>query len=340
MSTPPADPAAAPDAVTAGASDAGAAVDPRCRDCTGASISLIIEGRPRPVGSMTVARLVPSPKRRSIGPFVFLDRMGPVDVPPGVGFDVPPHPHIGLSTVTYLVQGENIHRDSLGTVQRNCGRDLNLMTAGRGVVHSERADAEWRRTGGRLDGVQLWLALPTANEEDAPSFQHAPAAELPSVLPAPGVRGQVLLGRFLDASSPVRHPSAPLLCDLELGAGASLVLDAVPAGEGPHERAVFVLSGEVIAGEHVLTPDHLAVLVPTQPLCLLARTASRVLLVGGPPLDGPRYIDWNFVSSSPARIAAARAAWQERRFPLVPGDEEEFVPLPPLPKTPYRFGRI
>ena len=125
-----------------------------------------------------------------------------------------------------------------------------------------------------------------------------------------------------------------------LAAGASLTLDAEPAGEGAMERAVFVLSGEVRAGEHVLTPDHLAVLVPSQPLCLLARTASRVLLLGGPPLDGPRYIDWNFVSSSPERIAAARAAWQERSFPLVPGDEEEFVPLPPLPKTPYRFGRI
>lgn len=312
-----------------------AADAPHCRDCEGQAVSLIIQGRARPVGTFIVSRLLPSPKRRSVGPFVFLDRMGPVDVAPGTGFDVLPHPHIGLSTVTYLLDGENVHRDSLGTVQKNCARDLNLMTAGRGVVHSERADPEWRDRGGRFDGIQLWVGLPTANEEDAPSFVHAPASSLPCVEPAPGVSARVLLGAALGVASPVAHPSTPLLVELELAEGSTLDLP----GES-EERAILVISGAVTVDGHELGADHLAILSTAAPLCITAKAASRLMLLGGPPLDGPRFIDWNFVSSSPERIEAARRGWKERTFPSIPGDDQEFVPLPEQPRTPYRLGRI
>src|SRR5689334_22571753 len=191
--------------------------EPSCADRADArAVDLVIEGRPRGVGTITVARLLPSPRRHMVGPFIFVDHMGPVELPPGVGFDVRPHPHIGLSTVTYFLAGENVHRDSLGTVQINRAHDLNIMTAGRGVVHSERAEPGFRASGGLMHGVQIWLALPDAHEDDAPSFEHHPAATLPAVAPGGGVRGRVLIGGLFGATSPVRHPSEPLLVDLQL----------------------------------------------------------------------------------------------------------------------------
>ncbi|HEX8115321.1 MAG TPA: pirin family protein, partial [Kofleriaceae bacterium] len=197
--------------------------EPDCVDPPDArAIDLVIEARPRDVGTITVARVLPSPRRHMVGPFVFLDHLGPVTLAPGVGFDVRPHPHIGLSTVTYFLAGENVHRDSLGTVQTNRPGDLNLRTAGRGIVHSERADPAFRAAGGAMHGVQIWLALPDAHEDDEPSFEHHPAATLPAIAPADGVRGRVLLGAAFDARSPVHHPSDPLLVDLELAAGAAL----------------------------------------------------------------------------------------------------------------------
>ena len=276
------------------------------------TVDSIIEGRPRAVGTITVARLLPALKRRSIGPFVFLDHMGPVVLAPRAGFDIAPHPHIGLSTVTYFFAGENVHRDSLGTVQINRPGDINIMTAGRGVVHSERAEPAWRERGGMLHGIQMWLALPIANEDDAASFEHHPQATLPAIAPAPGVRGRVLIGAAFGATSPIAHPSQPLLIDLELAANASIELAADAA-----ERGVFVTEGEVQIGDHALRFDHIAALREGDAVRVTAIAASRLL-------------DWNFVASTRDRLDRARAAWKAQTFPKIPGDDVEFVPYPEL----------
>ena len=281
------------------------------------AIELVIEGRPRPVGTLMVARLLPSPRRRLIGPFIFIDHMGPVELAPGVGFDVRPHPHIGLSTVTYFLAGENVHRDSLGTVQTNLPGDVNLMTAGRGVVHSERAAPAWKARGGLVHALQIWLALPEANEDDAPSFAHHPAATLP-VIP----HGRVLIGSAFGATSPIHQPGAPLLVDLELAPGERVAIPEAP------ERGVVVIAGEIAIGDEVVGADRLAVLAPGDH-ALHAVTAARVLVVGGPPL-GARLIDWNFVASTRERIDRARDAWRAQTFPKIPTDHEDFVPYPEL----------
>jgi redox-sensitive bicupin YhaK (pirin superfamily) len=301
--------------------------DPECvAAAADHAIDLVVEGRPRGVGTITVARLLPAAKRRMVGPFIFLDHMGPIVLEPGVGFDVRPHPHIGLSTVTYFLAGENVHRDSLGTVQVNRPGDINLMTAGRGIVHSERADPAFRVAGGAMHGIQIWLALPDTHEDAEPSFEHHPQATLPEVAPSPGVRGRVLFGAAFGARSPIRHPSEPVLVDLELKAGATVELptDAV-------ERAVFVIEGELGIGTGIgnapLRADHLAVLHAGRPAAVAAATASRVLVLGGPPV-GPRLIEWNFVASSRDRIDRARDAWKARRFPTIPTDDEDFIPWP------------
>jgi redox-sensitive bicupin YhaK (pirin superfamily) len=334
-----------------------ACVDPACVDPAGdPAVDLVIAGRPRGVGSLPVARLLPAAKRHMVGPFIFLDHMGPVVLDPGVGFDVRPHPHIGLSTVTYLFAGENVHRDSLGTVQVNRPGDLNLMTAGRGIVHSERADDGFRASGGAMHGVQIWLALPDAHEDDEPSFAHHPRATLPVIAPAPGVSGRVLFGAAFGARSPIHHPSEPVLVDLELEAGATVELPADVT-----ERAVFVISGElaITSSQAVRTTaggarnaderyaddrhaddrhaddryaerlnrDELAVLRAGRPAVLVARDATRALVLGGAPL-GPRLIEWNFVASSRERLDRARDAWKAQRFPKIPGDDKEFIPWP------------
>lgn len=273
---------------------------------------------------MTVVRMLPSPRRRMIGPFVFLDHMGPVELAPGVGFDVPPHPHIGLSTVTYFIAGENVHRDSLGTVQVNRPHDLNVMTAGRGVVHSERADPRWRARGGTMHALQIWLALPEAREDDEPSFEHHPAATLPAITPAAGVHGRVLLGAAFGRRSPARHPSEPLLVDLELAPAAAIEVPAVGLGD---ERGVFVVDGEVTVGSEMLRADGLAALRAGARTIVRANRPSRLIVLGGPAL-GPRFIDWNFVASSKDRIDRARDAWKARQFPMIPGDDVELVPYP------------
>jgi redox-sensitive bicupin YhaK (pirin superfamily) len=322
--------------------------DPACAEAAAEQaadrpVDLVISGRPRGVGTITVARLLPAAKRRMVGPFVFLDHMGPVELAPGVGFDVRPHPHIGLSTVTYFLAGENVHRDSLGTVQVNRPGDVNLMTAGRGIVHSERADPAFRAAGGAMHGVQIWLALPESHEDAEPSFEHHPKASLPEIAPAPGVRGRVLFGDAFGARSPIRHPSQPVLVDLELDAGGAVELACHAA-----ERAVFVIEGEVrmggdpraeskgsadsdVPGDRrqygVLAADQLAVLRDGVPARLAATTAARVLVLGGPS-PGPRFIEWNFVASSRERIDRARDAWKAQQFPQIPADHDEFIPWP------------
>ena len=295
------------------------------------AVELAVPGRAARVANAPVTRFLPWVRRRAIGPFVFLDHFGPVEVAPGAGMDVPPHPHIGLSTVTYLYSGENHHRDSLGTSQINRANDLNLMTAGRGVVHSERPTAAWRTSGGRLHGVQLWLGLPVAREEDAPSFEHHPAAAFPTVTARPGTRARILMGRAFGEESPVRHPSSPLLIDLELDAGSTIELPPEPL-----ERAVLAVLGDILLGDVELSPLQMAVLRPDLSVGIKASSAARVLVLGGPPLDGPRYLDWNFVSSSRARLASAVTRWKERRFDPIPGDDAEFVPYPDRPGPPTR----
>jgi redox-sensitive bicupin YhaK (pirin superfamily) len=299
------------------------ATDPTCETCAEpAGLALVIEGQPRPIGALEVTRLLPVRQRRAVGPFVFLDHMGPVTFAPGGGFDVPPHPHIGLSTVTYLFEGEGVHRDSLGSVQRIQPGEVNVMTAGRGVVHSERSDPSFRARGGTLHGLQLWVALPMANEDDDPSFEHFAHDAFPLV-EDDGVRARVLMGEALGAASPVRHPARPLLVDAVLDAGAALPLSAALG-----ERAAYVIGGEVSAGPRTFGPRRLLVAADGADLDLVARAPSRVVVIGGAPLDGKRYIDWNFVSSTRERIDRAKAAWRAQTFPRIPGDDREFVPLP------------
>ena len=254
-----------------------------------------------------------------VGPFIFVDHMGPVTVPPGVGFDVRPHPHIGLSTVTYFFAGENVHRDSLGNERTNLPGDVNLMTAGGGIVHSERAAPAFRESGGMMHGVQIWLALPDAHEDDAPSFEHHPEATLPAIAPAAGVKGRVLLGKAFGAESPIRHPSAPVLVELHLDAGASVAIPELP------ESGVFVVDGALQLGSETLATNQLGVLCKAATVTAAAPTHA--MLLGG-PAHPPRYIEWNFVASSRERIESARDRWKAMQFALIPGDDQEFIPWP------------
>lgn len=297
--------------------------DPACEACVDPpEIALVIEGRLHPVGSIEVARLLPVRERRAVGPFVFLDHMGPVAIPPGAGFDVKPHPHIGLSTVTYLFEGEAFHRDSIGSAQAIRPGDVNLMTAGKGVVHSERSEPAWREQGGALHGLQLWLGLPIANEEDEPTFEHHPRASFPEI-EREGARARVVLGSALGERSPIEHPSKPWLVDVALDAGASFLVESTS-----EERAVYVIEGEVAVRGRSFGPRRLLVGAPQAAIAVTARRPSRIVLLGGLPLDGKRFMDWNFVSSSRERIEAAKAMWRAQTFPRVPGDDREYVPLP------------
>ena len=299
------------------------ALEPECETSDlPASIEIVVRGRPAPIGSLGVTRLLPERRRRNVGPFVFLDHMGPVTLAPGEGFDVRPHPHIGLSTVTYLFHGEIVHRDSLGNAQSIRPDELNLMRAGRAITHSERSPDAARQAGAALHGLQLWLALPLTAEEGDPGFHHFAGSALPR-FDTDGVRGRVVLGEYRGLRSPARDPSAPLLIDLDLEAGASFTLDAaVP------ECGVYVVGGEVEV-EDCLYPRHrLLVQKAGAALTLTAVGGARAVVLGGPALDAPRYIDWNFVSSSRERIERAKAEWRAQTFPKIPGDDQEFIPLP------------
>jgi redox-sensitive bicupin YhaK (pirin superfamily) len=278
----------------------------------------------RDLGDLVVRRLLPAHPTRSVGPFVFFDHFGPVDFAPGEGIDVRPHPHIGLATVTYLFAGALMHRDSLGTVQRIEPGDVNWMTAGRGIVHSERTDAPERAVGGPVHGLQTWVALPREDEEAPPAFVHVPAARLPRFT-QPGVRGVVVAGRAFGHTAPGHTFSDTLYVALELEAGARL---GVPDEHA--ERGVYVVSGDVALDDMAVPEHHLAVLPAGARPALSAATAARVMLVGGAPLDGERIIWWNFVARSRERIEAAKDDWRAQRFGQVAGDTE-FIPLPDTP---------
>jgi redox-sensitive bicupin YhaK (pirin superfamily) len=285
------------------------------------SIALVIEARPRDLGGFGVRRALPSGERRMVGPFIFFDHMGPTDLPPGQGIDVRPHPHIALATVTYLFAGEMVHRDSLGSLQPIRPGDVNWMLAGRGIAHSERTGDEVRRHGGPLHGIQSWVALPRADEDNAPFFDHHPAATIPAV-DRPGAALHVVAGEAYGARSPVRVSSPTLYVAAVLEAGAAL-----PLPDEHPERAIYVVEGEVAVGLRRFGPGAMVVFQPGAAE-VRAVAATRLVLIGGAPLDGERHIWWNFVASSRERIERAKADWREGRFGLVPGDEREFIPLP------------
>lgn len=284
-------------------------------------IEQLLRANAREVDGFAVGRALPQVHRRSVGPFVFVDHIGPSRLPPGQGLEVRPHPHINLATVTYLFDGEFLHRDSLGNEQVIRPGAINWMVAGRGIVHSERTPPALREIGPSLHGIQLWVALPQASEEVEPSFAHHPAATLPEQ-EFLGVKLRVLLGSAFGQTSPVQVFSPMLYVEAQLQPGATLTLAPDYA-----ERAFYGVEGTVHCGDTTLTRHDLAVFREGVPITLTASTPARFMLLGGAPLDGPRYIWWNFVSSSQERIKQAAAQWKAGRFPKVPGDEIEFIPL-------------
>jgi redox-sensitive bicupin YhaK (pirin superfamily) len=287
-------------------------------------IDVLIQGRAHDLGGgFAVRRVLPSVRRRMVGPFIFLDHFGPMDVPPGGdGMEVRPHPHIGLATVTFLFDGGIFHRDSLGYAQAIRPGDVNWMTAGSGIVHSERTEPEMRRAGFRMHGVQTWVALPKSHEETQPSFEHVEAAKLPSWTEGGG-SFRLIVGTYAGHTAPTTHFSPTFYVGAELKAGAKTAISPEHA-----ERAVYIADGEAAIGDRLLGVGDLAVLRASQPAAIVAGAAgTKLMLLGGAAMDGPRHIWWNFVSSSRERIEKAKADWKASRFARVPGDDE-FIPLP------------
>jgi redox-sensitive bicupin YhaK (pirin superfamily) len=282
----------------------------------------VIVPRSHDIGGFEVRRALPSAQKRMVGPFIFFDQMGPAELLVGGGIDVRPHPHIGLATVTYLFEGEMWHRDSLGTSAAIRPGEVNLMTAGSGIAHSERESAEAKQHARRLFGIQAWVALPKSHEETAPAFAHHDADALPRIA-GDGKRVRLIMGSAYGARSPVEFPHESLYAEAVLAPGAVLPLDP-----DYDERAVYVVSGEIDIAGSKFEAGRLLVFKPGDRISILALAQSRLMIVGGEPMDGPRHIWWNFVSSSKDRIEAAKADWKAKRFALVPGDEKEFIPLP------------
>jgi redox-sensitive bicupin YhaK (pirin superfamily) len=300
--------------------------EPKCVDDESSAVELLIDSRPRDLGGFEVRRVLPSPMRRLVGPFIFFDHMGPASLAPGVGFDVRPHPHIALATLTFLFEGEIDHRDSLGSFQTIRPGDVNWMVAGRGIVHSERAGAEARQRGVKMHGIQSWAALPIEHEEIDPRFEHYGAAEIPRV-EIGGARIDVVAGTAFGKKSPVAVLSPSLYAHALLAPGARFVLDAEH-----EERALYVVEGAMSCDGRVFEAGTMVVLKRGIDVAVSAvegaDAAARIMLVGGAKLQGERHVYWNFVSSSAARIEKAKSDWKERRFPAIPGDDQEFIPLP------------
>jgi redox-sensitive bicupin YhaK (pirin superfamily) len=272
-------------------------------------------------GGLIVSRVLPGHPQQMVGPFIFFDQMGPMTAAPGQNVDVRPHPHIGLATVTWLFEGEMIHRDSLGVVQPIAPGDVNWMTAGRGIAHSERGDPGLRKSARRMFGIQSWVALPKAHEDDAPAFSHHPAASLPKIR-LPGVEMRLIAGDAFGEKSPATTFSPMFYLAAELESGATLTLP--PEHE---ERGVYLVQGSIAVAGELLPEKSLAYLPQGKPIEINAKTQSRVMLLGGEKMDGERFIWWNFVASSKQRIEDAKQRWREQRFAAIPG-ETEFIPLP------------
>jgi len=297
------------------------AQEPRAAAGSGSGLDLVIVPRVRDLGGFEVRRVLPAGERRMVGPFIFFDQMGPVVFKAGTGLDVRPHPHIGLATVTYLFEGEILHRDSLGNAQVIRPGEVNWMTAGRGIVHSERTPEALRMAPSRVFGIQAWLALPRAHEETNPSFAHFGAGALPGI-ESKGIRIRLLAGTLMGERSPVATLSEMVYADATLSAGARFV---VPAEH--EERALYVIQGVIDMANRSFGASQLLVLKRGVEVAVTAPQGARLLLLGGAAMDGTRQIWWNFVSSSSQRIEQAKADWKAGRFPSVSG-ETEFIPLP------------
>ncbi|MBZ9995324.1 pirin family protein [Mesorhizobium sp. BH1-1-4] len=297
--------------------------DPEAGDAFASDqLELMVIPNAKDIGGFEVRRALPTAKRRLVGPFIFFDRMGPAILRAGQALDVRPHPHIGLSTVTYLFDGRIRHRDSLGTEMVIEPGDVNLMTAGRGIVHSERTPQELRGAPMSISGLQTWLALPDGKEEVAPVFENTAALRLPEI-DAEGVSGRVVIGDFQGLRSPVRADSETLYADLRLKPGASVKIPA-----DAEERAIYTLEGEVSISGDVFPAERMLVFKPGDEIVISSQAGAHFMLFGGASLGSKRYIWWNFVSSSKERIEQAKQEWKTGRFDIVPGDQQEFIPLP------------
>jgi redox-sensitive bicupin YhaK (pirin superfamily) len=279
------------------------------------------------LGAFKVHRTLPSRERTMVGPFIFVDEFGPARLPDGQGMDVRPHPHINLATVTYLFDGAIEHRDSIGSHQVIEPGAINLMTAGRGITHSERSPQQLRATGPSLYGMQTWLALPDGREEVDPAFDHVPGSGLPRIEDG-AATARVLMGTLWGATAATPCHSPTIYADIELGTGGSIPIDA-----DADERAVMIVGGEAELDGEKVEPFVLYVVRPGLSAILASATGARAMLMGGGAFSTPRHVFWNFVSSSRDRINAAKEDWEAMRFPLPPGDDEEFIPLPEVPKT-------
>jgi redox-sensitive bicupin YhaK (pirin superfamily) len=297
--------------------------DPAPGDARAAdAIDLVVVPRSVDVGHFAVRRALPHARRRMVGPFIFFDHFGPAEFHSGQGIDVRPHPHIGLATVTYLFDGEIMHRDSLGTAAAIRPGEVNWMTAGRGIVHSERTAPDHRREGEPIHGLQCWIALPSAEEERMPAFSHYDSAALPLVRQN-GTTVRVVAGGIYGGRSPVETLMETLFADVTLAADTALPFD-----NAAEERAAYLVSGEVeIAGDN-FEAGRLLVFRPGDAVTITAKTDAHLVLLGGAAMDGPRHIWWNFVSSRKERIEQAKNDWKLARFDSVPGDDKEFIPLP------------
>ncbi|MDE2384667.1 MAG: pirin family protein [Alphaproteobacteria bacterium] len=286
------------------------------------AIEHVIVPRVRDIGDFQVHRALPAAERQMIGPFIFFDRFGPVVMKKGTGMDVRPHPHIGLATVTWLFDGIIFHRDSLGSEQPISPGELNWMTAGKGIVHSERTPTMFRALGQTMFGLQSWVALPKKHEDTAPAFEHVAEAQMP-VLQDNGRWVKVIAGSMYGETAPVKTMSDMFYADVRLEAGAALPLP--PEHE---ERGLYLVAGKIEVAGREIEPGKLVAFKPRSEIIVKALEASHFMLLGGEPMDGPRHIWWNFVSSSKEKIEAAKEEWRTGKFKIVPGDEKEFIPLP------------
>lgn len=289
-------------------------------ECPCDKVRLILDPKEKDLGGFVVRRLLPSPHLRMVGPFVFFDHLGPVDFQPGTGIDVRPHPHIGLATVTYVFDGEIVHRDSLGEVQTIKPNEINLMTAGRGIVHSERTGPELRERGHTLHALQLWLALPVEVEQCEPAFNHYSSRQLPTT-GSDDVALRVLIGKAFGVESAVRTFSETLYVEALLSPEARLSLP-----NEPQERAIYLVSGSVEISGRRVGRHRMVIFEPQAEVSIVAREETRLVIIGGEPL-GRRTVWWNLVASDRHLIEQAKRDWKEGRFPEVPG-EVEFIPLP------------
>ncbi|PCE28142.1 hypothetical protein BWP39_06425 [Paraburkholderia acidicola] len=285
------------------------------------SIKAVLKPHLRDIGNLAVRRVLPAMAARLVGPFIFFDHMGPATLAAGVGLDVRPHPHIGLATVTYLFDGAIMHRDSLGTEQKIVPGDVNWMTAGRGIVHSERTPPVERAAGTTIHGIQTWVALPLADEDVEPSFEHHPAATLPQI-ERNGVTLRVIAGTAFGHTAPARTFSGTLYVAAHFTPGSAFALE--PEHD---ERGVYLVEGDLAIDGTPLEPGQMAVLVPGETVTLASTGGATVMLAGGEKLEGERFIEWNFVASSREKIERAKTAWTDQQMGKVPG-ETEWIPLP------------